>query len=67
MAIQEARFRCTGTPDFTVLKNQMAMLRGVTAMAIDPDSAGVIVNWEDTQVTPLRIELTLNAIGYQKI
>lgn len=43
------------------------MLHGVTAMAIDSQNAGVIVDWEDTQITPLRIELTLNAMGYQKL
>lgn len=67
MAIREARFRCTGTPDYGTLREQISMLHGVTAMAIDPQSAGVIVDWEDTQITPLRIELTLNAMGYQKL
>lgn len=67
MAIREARFRCTGTPDYGRLREQISMLHGVTAMAIDPQNAGVIVDWEDTQITPLRIELTLNAMGYQKL
>ncbi len=67
MAIREARFRCTGTPDYGMLREQISMLHGVTAMAIDPQNAGVIVDWEDTQITPLRIELTLNAMGHQKL
>ena len=48
MAIREARFRCTGTPDYGMLREQISMLHGVTAMAIDSQNAGVIVDWEDT-------------------
>ncbi len=44
MAIREARFRCTGTPDYGMLREQISMLYGVTAMAIDPQNAGVIVD-----------------------
>lgn len=67
MAIREAYFQCTSTPDFAVLKNQMLALRGVTALVMDSSKEGVIVNWEDTKITPQRVELTLNAIGYRKV
>ena len=67
MAIRQARFRCTGVPNDTMVREQIAALHGVTAWVMEPQSAGIIVKWEDTQVTPLRVELVFNAIGYQKI
>ena len=65
MAIRQARFRCTGVPNDVMLREQVSALRGVTTWTMEP--AGVIVSWEDTQLTPLRVELLLNAIGYRKI
>ena len=66
MAIQAARFYCTGTPDYGALQDQMARMQGITGVALDRRAAGVTVGWEDTTVTPQRIELMLNALGYRK-
>lgn len=64
MAIQTARFRCTGTPNFTALRHEMLGLSGVTEFAMD--TPNVTIHWEDTTVTSECIELTLNALGYRK-
>lgn len=66
MAIQAAKFYCTGIPDYGVLQDQMARMPGITRVAIDRRAAGVTVDWEDTAVTPQRIELMFNALGYRK-